>query len=322
MRIQTAAMALLGAVAGWCWQDSLASLRLTRETFERQVTDYVRNAVHDTGEMRYAPGLGRAGAQALLAMDDAARAAVAKELGAAAKALVMSPQFAAAYETYLKTSQNAVNHGIVVKDAQAETLAAAKSNNMAAFEAATNNMMRDMYRKSVIERLPSTAKMDRQTLEIMAESDAGMLDASAPSTAADKANVAKAKAMLSEAKKLAASDIDKARATYRAALMLGAGLGDERQLAAEADAAKKKEQQLNYNRLALKPALKRRLQAFVTVARSVDFKAATQAGAGGKRVFVNKAYENKSGFWKMLYRLGPGGTNAAAAVAQSWIAEL
>jgi hypothetical protein len=67
--------------------------------------------------------------------------------------------------------------------------------------------------------------------------------------------------------------------------MLAAGLANESQAAAGVEEGKKQDQQRNYNRLALKPM-------------------------------------RKSEFWKMLYRLGPGGTNAAIGVAQTWIAEL
>ncbi len=321
MRIYLCAAGLLTAIGAMAWQSSLASLKLTRETFERQVTNYVQNSVNSSGGSMQEPGMGRAGAQALLAMDDATRATVVKELSLAAKAFVMSPAFAASYDAYLKTSRNAVNHGVAIKDTEAEMRAAAKSTDMAAVQAATNNMMRDSYRKSVMQRLDSIAKLDKQVLEMMASADVQMMDASMPSTAEEKANVAKAKTMLKEATQQAASDIVKARATYKSALMLAAGLGGDAQVAAGLDAEKKREQQLNYNRLLLKPALKNRLQDFLAIARTVDFKAPTVM-KGGKKLFVDRAFESKSGFWKMLYRLGPGGTGAAVAVAQGWIAEL
>jgi len=321
MKVRICAACLLAPLGVMAWQDSLTRLKLTRETLERQITNYVQNSLSGSGESLQEPGMGRAAVQALLAMDDATRGAVVKELGMAAKAFAMSPAFAASYDAYLRTSRNAVNHGIAVKDTEAEMRAAAKSSDIAAVQAATNNVMRDSYRKSVLERRDSLSKMDKQMLEMMAEADAKMMDASMPSTAVEKANVARAKTMLAEAKQQSAGDIVKARAIYKSALMLAAGLGDESQVAAGVEAEKKRVQQLNYNRLALKPALKRRLQDFLAVARTVDFKAATVMKDGKKR-FVDRACENKSGFWKMLYRLGPGGTSAAIAVSQGWIAEL
>lgn len=316
-----AASALAAACTALAWQNSLASLQLTRETFERSITGYIQNNAGQAGAPIYTPGIGRAATQALMAMNDSARAAVVKELGLAAKAFVMSPAFTASYETYLKSSRNAVNHGIVIQDTQKEMEAAAKSGNFAAMEASTNKLMRDAYQKSVRDRLPSIAKMEKQMIDIMADTDASMMDTSMPSTAAEKANVAKAKAMLATAKKQAATDISAARATYKSALMLAAGMASESDAAAGVEADKKREQQMNYNRLALKPALKSQLQGFLATAKSVNFSAQTEM-KNGKKVFTSPAFERKDGFWKMLYRLGPGGVNAAIAVAQSWAAEL
>jgi hypothetical protein len=312
---------LAAATALTAWQGALANLKLNQETFETVVTSYLtQSGGLGEGEVRQ-PYVGRGVVQALLAMDNAGRSATVKELGQAAKALVMSPTFAKAYEDYLRQAHNAVNHGIVVKDAAAEMNAMANSGNLQALEAASNNMMRDMYRKTVSQRLPEVAKMNKEMIEIMAETDAGMMDMAEPETAADKARIAKAKAMVAEARKLSATDLEKARATYKSGLLLAAGLKDDSAAAANVDEMKKQEQQRNYNRLALKPVLKKKLQQFVTVAKTVDFNAALQP-KGEKRVFSNPAYEKQSGLWKMLYRLGPGGTGAAVGVAQGWIAEL
>jgi len=321
-KFQTAAVVgVLGAAAALGWQGSLASLQLTQETFERSVKNYVFNHCDRTDGVLNTTGMGAAAWKVFSAMSDGARASTVKELGTAAKGFVMSPAFAAAYDEYVKSARNAVNHGIQVRDANQEMEKAMKSQNPDAMEASMNKMMRDNYRKQVMERLPSINQFTKETLAIMAEVDQGMMDSSMPATAAEKANVTKGKAMINEAKKLAATDLEKAKATYKSAMMLVAGLSNESQAAAGVADEKKAEQQRNYNRLALKPMLKRQLQAFVAIAKTVDFKAAT-ADKGGKKVFVNAAYERRSEFWKMLYRLGPGGTNAAVGVAQGWIAEL
>lgn len=319
-RIWAGAFAL-SAFTAFAWQNSLATLQLTQETFERSIRNYVFNHCDRTDGVLNTTGMGAAAWKVFSAMDDGARAAVVKELGTAAKAFVMSPAFSTAYDEYLKNARNAVNHGIAVQDAAKEMESALKSQNPEAMEASMNKMMRDTYRKQVMERLPSINTFTKDTIGFMAEADQGMMDSSMPATAAEKANVAKGKAMLNDAKKLAATDLEKAKATYKAALMLVAGLGSEAQAAAGVADEKKADQQRNYNRLALKPMLKRQLQGFVAVAKTVDFKAVT-TDKGGKKVFVNAAYERRSEFWKMLYRLGPGGTNAAVAVAQGWIAEL
>jgi hypothetical protein len=252
-------------------------------------------------------------------MNDAARAALVRDCGLAAKALVMSPAFRAGYDAYIKNAYRAVDHGISTTASAPE--ASNRKGGAAAARPPGDNMMRDMYRKGVVERLPSVAKYDKDTIGIMAKVDTGMMDSSNPATPAEKAAVVKAKAMLGEAMTLAATDIAKARETYKAALMTAAGLQDEAQAKASAEDDRRKEEQDNYNRMRLQPNLKKKLLAFVSTVKTVDFQAATTM-KGGKRVFVNPAYERRDDLWKLLYRLGPGGANAAAQVAQQWAAEL
>lgn len=309
----------LPVLALWAWQDSLSTLKLTREAFESNITRYVQSLPNNADGDPTQPFISRPAAQAFLALPDATRAALTKELGAAAKAFVMSPAFAASYDAYLKNSRNAVNHGLTVKDTAAEMNAATKAGNYKAMEAASKNMMRDAYRQSVQNSLKSLGNYDKTTLPMMADAEIGMMAMAEPSTPAEKAAQAKAKTMLAEAKKLAATDLEKARATYKAALMLAGGFGSEADVTASEDAGKKLEQQKNYNQAALRPLLKKKLQQFVAIARTVDFSAQTQ---GPRKAFVNPAYERKPNLWKMLYRLGPGSTNAAVAIAQSWATEL
>jgi hypothetical protein len=84
---------------------------------------------------------------------------------------------------------------------------------------------------------------------------------------------------------------------------------------------KLQQEQRSYNEHQLKVELKKRLQAFVTLARTVDFAAQTQERAR-RMVFVNPAYEHKSDSWKILYRLGKEPTLAAVAAAEAWLKEL
>ncbi|MCC6589666.1 MAG: hypothetical protein IT168_23420 [Bryobacterales bacterium] len=310
------------ALAALAWQDSFATLKLTREVFEKGIRSYVYSMAGDSGGEPRLPWAGRTVTGAFLALNDSGRAAAVKELGATAKSLVMSPAFAAAYDEYLKTSHNAVNHGVKpVADASAAMNAAAASGNVEAMDAATNNMMRDTFRKMVQQKIPQIGTFDAQTIGFMVDADVSMIEMATPSSAAEKANVAKAKTMLAEVKKTAPADINKARATYKSALLLAAGLKDEAAVASANSDDKKQEQQRNYDRLRLKPVLKQKLQRFIAIGKTVDFKAATQA-KGNKLVFVNPADERRAPLWKLLYRAGPGATNAALAIAQSWASEL
>jgi hypothetical protein len=295
-------------------------LQLTPEALENTVRRYLEdNSGRPPGSFT-TPSAGAA-TKGILALSDAQRANLVRQASQVAKSIVMTPAFSAAWDKYIENRHNAVNHGLKVENTTDSFEKAMQAGDFSATESAMNKMMREIFVKGVQERLPQVDTWDRQQFEIMAEVDAMMADNSAPSTAAEKANVARAKSMYEEAKKLAATDLAKARTTYKQAMMLAAGIQNESAAAAAVAGERQKEQQLNYDRYALKPLLKRRLQEFIAVARSVNHNAPTQM-KDGKRVFTNRNDESRDEFWKLLYRLGPGGTNAAVAVAQAWVAEL
>ena len=68
------------------------------------------------------------------------------------------------------------------------------------------------------------------------------------------------------------------------------------------------------------PALliKKRLQEYLTLAATVDFKA-TLTGSGKKQVFTNPAYEKKSLKWKAIYRAGKEVNDAVTAFVKEWM---
>jgi hypothetical protein len=86
-------------------------------------------------------------------------------------------------------------------------------------------------------------------------------------------------------------------------------------------AAKDRQEQDAFEQHTLKVELRRRLQDFITLARSVDFSAQVRPN-GGKNYFINSAYEAKPDAWKKLYRLGKEPTRAMVAVAEQWLKEL
>jgi hypothetical protein len=305
-------------LCAWAAQEGFARLGLEREVFEKRIGDYVKeNAATDGLRV---PGAGAAG-KALLALDDGARAAVVREAGTIAKAFIMSPAFETSYNDYIRNRYRAVNHGMKVVDTQNQMEESLKKGDFAAYEAASRNMQRDMHRQTVVERLASFATMEPAAFEVMADVDAGLMDVTDPQTPAGKAAITKAKGMLAEAKKLAGSDLPKARETYKAAMLLSAGFASEAEAVEARQEKQRREEQINFNRVQLKPVLKRRLTDFAAVVKTVDFSAATTLRAN-RHVFVNPAHERKDEMWKLLYRLGPGGANAAAQIAQAWAAEL
>jgi hypothetical protein len=70
------------------------------------------------------------------------------------------------------------------------------------------------------------------------------------------------------------------------------------------------------------PLVKKRLQQFLDATKDVDYTAALKDGYGGKKVFVNPAYESKSADWKKAYRAGKEATTAAREFASGWLNEL
>lgn len=320
MKLRTLLCLLLGLFAVAAVDDSLQKLGLTKQSFEQTISDYLLDTDRALEPQPLTPSPGRAVAKAYYALPAAAQGAVVKDLALAAKAFVMSPAFQARYEEHLK-QQGAVNHGIEVTDSRAALEKSMKSGDTNAMIAAGDQAMREMFRTTVNQRLQDMAKFDAQTMEIMADADEGIVDMVEPKTAAEKARNTKAKALLKQAKAESKTNIEQARKTYRLALMTAANMKDETDAKASQDNERKSEEQRKYNQFALKPNLKKGLQQFVTIAKSVNFNAPTATKSDNK-VFVNAADERRSNLWKMLYRLGPAGTAAAAQVAQAWAAEL
>lgn len=308
------------AVLCLAFQDSLANLKLTRPGFESAVSTYISLELPDPGTRTGTPSVPAAARQSLMAMGEPARAAVVKELGLAAKAFVMTPAFTAAYEAKLKAEHNAVNHGIAVEDTMASLEAAGKTGNMEGVEAKMQAMIRDQMKQMVLQMSPQVDQYDGATVKEMSDSFKDQFDNIPPLTAREKAQRAQALKLLAEAKGMSASNVAGARAKLKEGMMLGVYVEAGGGASAQTDLTKK-EQQLNYNRRALKPTLKRKLLGFVAEAKTVDFKAITVA-KGQNKVFSNPAYEQKSSMWKLMYRLGPAGSAAAVAVAQAWAAEL
>ena len=302
------------------FEDSLASLKLTREKFDSNISYYATRELAETEGGIALPTIGSTARPIFLAMNDPARAAVVKELGLAAKAFLMAPAFETAYNASLKSQHNAVNHGIKVSDSNADLAAAAKSGNAKAIEDSAQAMMRDQYRQMVLGQAKDVPNYSADMLSAMAGSLKDIMESIPPTNAAEKAQHAQARTLLAEAIKLSPSNLAAAREKFKAGSLLAVYVEANNGGGAQVDQSKK-EQQLNYNKRAFKPNLKRKLLEFVATAKTVDHKATTQA-KGSNTVFVNPAYEKKTPLWKLLYRLGPGGTSTAAAMAQAWAAEL
>jgi len=71
----------------------------------------------------------------------------------------------------------------------------------------------------------------------------------------------------------------------------------------------------------LKVLVKKRLQHFVSLAKTVDFNAQLKE-VGGKKKFVNPKYEGQSTEWKQVFRAGKEVVQPAIGFAEQWIKEL
>jgi len=296
--------------------ESLSQLKLTRPSFESSIAAYTQREVPESDRRLAIPYVEPASRALLKGLNDASRAAMVKELGLAAKAIVMSPAFETAYNALLQKDYNAINHGIKVVDTEAVAKKAAEAGDYSAL----GNAMRDQMRKMVFEQVKQADQATPQVLPILAESIKGLMSSLEPANASEKAMHKRAAVALDEAAKLSPSNLNVAREKFREGAYLAVFVEPKSAGSSEAD-AKKNEQQLNYNRRALRPNLKAKLTAFVALAKSVDHKAITQP-KDNRVVFANPAYEKQSSFWKLLFRLGPGGTSAAMQIAQAWSAEL
>ena len=247
----------------------------------------------------------------LLALGGAERARIVQELARYAKSYASTPAFAKLYDGWIAQRYQAVNHGIKV-DPAAD--AAAYSNPGA---------MQNMMAQAAAQAAQSYLKLEPAALKILFPNDVKNWTRNVKDP--------KAKRLAAKAQEIAPLlDSNPAEFKKQYALLKSIEMGgpDTWQGIEAANAAgtnaqadnKRKQEQRAYNEHQLKPELKKRLQSFVTLARSVDFAAQTRELAG-RRVFVNEAYERKSESWKMLFRLGKEPTMAAASAAEAWLEE-
>jgi len=249
----------------------------------------------------------------LQAMGAAERAQAVKELVQAARAYSSTPAFAKLYDEWIVTRYHAVNHGIKLPD-QASTVAA-----MAAPDA-----MKNMLAQVAAQAAQNYAKMPPASLKILFPMDLQNWTKN-PRTPQQQKIAAKAKEIAPTLESNPA-EFAKQYAILKCIEMGGPDTWEGIQAASAAGARTQADQKLqqeqrSYNEHVLKVELKKRLQAFVTLARSVDFAAQTKQ-QGQRTVFADPANERKSSSWKMLYRLGKEPTLVAAAAAEAWLKEL
>jgi hypothetical protein len=260
--------------------------------------------------------LGQKQLTAAKALSEPMRIALIKELGAAAKAIVMAPEFLAAHEAYIAKEFKAANHGLKVKDI--EKLANEGNASAADITQAVQRQMAEVY----VRMAMNTRMQDLKQMFDVASADWAK-DASRPNrSAADKAKDAKLLAGTQAIKDLSVTEPDKFRRGYAVLLSTAAGGPDsEAALFGAEERGKKEEEQLMWDKYNLRGAVKRVLTQAVAEAPTVDFAAKTEL-KGGVLVFVNPAYEKKSLTWKAMYRAGKATAGAGVEIARAWLKEL
>jgi hypothetical protein len=244
-------------------------------------------------------------------MDEQARANFIKEVLPAVKAVVMSADYGKQHDDYIRTSHQAVNHGVKMSDNKPKTADDAMK------------AMQDVQKQIAAQMALSIRSMPAQGIKMLFDQD---LD-NWKQQAGDKGNDDRAKyqklvARSAQILPLASSNPEEFKKQYSLLKHVEAGgSGVESDIVTTNDNDKQLREQQAWNEYNLKTLLKKRLNEFVQVASSVDFAAETR-GEGRARKFVRADYERRPAEWKTLYRLGKAPTLAATEFARQWLKEL
>ncbi len=248
----------------------------------------------------------------LQALSGPDRAKLVPPLARYARSYVSAPGFAKIYDQWIASRYQAVNHGIqadAAADAAAFSRPGAMENMQAQAAATVAQSFLQLELPALKMMFPSDLKnWTRNPRDEKAKRIAAKAQAIAPLLDSNPEAFKKEYALL-KCMEMGGPD------TW-AGIQAATGAGAK----AQAD-EKAKQEQRAYNEHTLKVELKKRLQSFVTLARSVDFAAETRQAAN-RRVFVNPAYERKPDAWKTLYRLGKEPTMAAVSAAEAWLKEM
>ncbi|HEY6504168.1 MAG TPA: hypothetical protein VIZ28_09365 [Chitinophagaceae bacterium] len=101
------------------------------------------------------------------------------------------------------------------------------------------------------------------------------------------------------------------------------GIADMKRMVAEGEdpTPNKTKWEKNYPPVA-DTLIKRRLQEYLSLVASVDFKAELVTNKYGKKIFVNADYESNSAQWKACFRAGKEVNDAVKLFVQQWLKEL
>ena len=226
----------------------------------------------------------------------AERAQQVRQLAAYAKQFVSTPAFETTYAGWIKQSYNAVDHGLKPRNPTPANAGAQMMSQAATAMATSMKTMPPQILKTFFDNDLQGWKDDEEKASLYAR-----------------------------ARKIVPLFNTNQEEWKRQYILLKSesmgGPTSEAGLTSGGADLKLQQEQSAWDQYNLKATLKKRLQEFVTLARSVDFSAQTQP-RGKLMVFANSAYEQKPPSWKQLYRLGKEPTAAAIAAAELWLKEL
>ncbi|MBD2700329.1 hypothetical protein IC229_06770 [Spirosoma sp. BT702] len=289
--------------------DVMTDLQLTTEHLQNQVMNQL--TTNDaTFDLPYKTR--RIGRQ----LSAEARTSAVKAMGAVLRAYVKSADFRSRYDQQMRDRYH-------VSDAQTKEAEQTEKTTMNDVQAIANQQIAQT--STVFTQMPP-ATLAMMLQQQMLQFQQQMATASAP----EKAALARDLAVLRQLQPMASSKPAEFKTQYLAfmnrymAQQMNKGLENEEENLADnkAKAADYRTRLAEYNANA-KPetAIKKRLQAFITLAESVDFDAKV-VPQGSKMEFVRADYRSQSDEWKLMYRIGREPVLAARDVARTWLSEL
>ncbi len=295
------------------WQFDPSRLALTQKDLETRVSGGLRD---ESSELQV-PWLTPQTAKAAKALSEADRAQAVQALGTAMKAFVTSEAFQKAHAESIRLGHKAVDHGIQAYTQEEMVQMAMKPKPGV-------DPIADMQKKMMAQGTMQLRSMPFDAMKMMYEDSLKSWTRKAQ-TASNPAAKAKAQKLAARAQEIQPWITSKPEEFKKAYTLLYSidndGPGTEEELVKLANQGKLEEEQRAYNTYGWKPVLRKKLQALVKEAATVDFAAQTTEAAGRKKL-VNPAYEKKSAVWKAMFRAGQAPTVAASEFAKAWLKEL
>lgn len=266
----------------------------------------------DSGDWEQLPFIPPAAAAAAYALGESAQVALVETVGAALKALVMSPAFQSEHDAQIKGEHGAVDHGlkgvVTIEDAL-------KKNDLKALEAIQARQVVAMGVDQVQALPADTAKM------LFTQELADWEKRAADPKRRDRATFQKLVARAQPLAALPGGDVAFKRGYAVLKSIENGGPDTEEAVFAIHHRVKQETEQAAYDAHNLKGRLRQQLTTFVAVAAKVNFNAPT-VEKGGRTLFVNPADERQGALWKACFRAGEAPTAAAVTLAKAWLAEL